>query len=303
MYRSTNHGSRSGFTLIELLTVIAIIAILTAILFPVAGTVREQARATDCLSKLHQLWVSVGVYKSDEGGFPPALYGYAEAENTSTVPSTRLPWDPGLGLPVVPADNTQLGFLYREQIKDLNAFRCPDNTRKNKSEVVFAYFAPRPAEWPATAGYIGDYLAAQGCPTAGALGTLDCDPATGKPRYFYAVDSYDISPAIDPVTGAQILQSDGSLGYHVRYSTDWTGPYRNGSGPPLDPTHVGTGAADLPYQLKYENPPDDKTILTLCAWHQATNKSGTVPAITMGGSAKKINLQQALTRSASLFAR
>ena len=50
-----------GFTLIELLTVIAIIAILTAILFPVAGTVREQARATDCMSKLHQLWVSANV--------------------------------------------------------------------------------------------------------------------------------------------------------------------------------------------------------------------------------------------------
>ena len=47
-----------GFTLIELLVVIAIISILAAILFPVAGTVREQSRASDCLTKLHQLWIS-----------------------------------------------------------------------------------------------------------------------------------------------------------------------------------------------------------------------------------------------------
>lgn len=291
--------SRRGFTLIELLTVIAIIAILTAILFPVAGTVREQARASSCMANLHQLWVSANVYRQDEGGFPPALYGYVETE---TIAGQRLPWDPSLGLPVVSADNTHLGMLYREQIRDLNVFRCPDSNRKNKSEVVTAYFPPRPTDWPATAGYIGDYLAAQGCPTAGALGTQDCNPATGKPYYFYGVDSYDISPAIDPATGAQILQSDGAIGYHIRYTPDWTGPYRSGSGPLLDPTHVGTGSADLPYQLKYENPPDDRTLLTFCSWHQAVAHSGSVPAITMGGSAKKVNLKQALNKSASLFA-
>jgi len=294
--------SRRAFTLIELLTVIAIIAILTAILFPVAGTVREQARASACMSKLHQIWVSASVYRADEGYYPPVLLGYAEAENAAFTPAKHLPWDPSLGLPVSAADNTTLGTLYREQINDLNIFRCPDSSRKDKSEVVVAYFPPRPSDWPATAGYIGDYLAAQGCPTAGALGTLYCDPANStRPRYFYAVDAYDISPAIDPATGAKILQSDGKLGYHVRYTTDWTGPRRAGSGPPADPGFVGNGAADLPYQLKYENPPDDKTLLTFCAWHQAIANTGSVPAISMGGTAKKINIKQALTKSANLF--
>jgi prepilin-type N-terminal cleavage/methylation domain-containing protein len=298
--------ARRAFTLIELLTVIAIIAILTAILFPVAGTVREQARSSDCMTKLHQLWVSANVYRQDEGGFPPVLLNYAEAgtqDATGRCVSTGLPWQPPLDPVnncVVNADDTRRGTLYREQIKDLNIFRCPDNQRKNKAEPVVAYFPPRPSDWPANAGYIGDYLATQGCATAGALGTQVCNTATGKPYYFYAVDSYDIGPAIDPVTGAQINQADGSIGYSLHYTPDWTGPTRPG---PTPGSIIGTGATDLPYQLKYENPPDDKTLFTFCSWHQAIAHTGSVPAISMGGSAKKMNIAQALSKSASLYAK
>ncbi|MDD4153709.1 MAG: prepilin-type N-terminal cleavage/methylation domain-containing protein, partial [bacterium] len=46
---------KRGFTLIELLVVIAIIAILAAILFPVFGRAREQARKATCQSNLKQL--------------------------------------------------------------------------------------------------------------------------------------------------------------------------------------------------------------------------------------------------------
>jgi len=290
MVRSSGNYQR-GFTLIELLTVIAIIAILTAILFPVAGTVREQARATDCMSKLHQLWVSANVYRQDEGAFPPSLLGYAEAE---TATGLRVPWDPSLNLPVVPAANIHLGSLFREEVRDLNVYRCPDNQRKDPREVVTAWFPPRPSDWPRDPQgnlyiYIGDVLATAGCQTNAVLGTQFCNPGNNKaPYYFYAVDSYDISPAIDPVTGAQILDSTGAIGYHVRYTRDWTGV---------------VGANDMPMQLKYENPPDDKTLFTFCSWHQAVAHTGTVPAISMGGTAKKINLTKALTQSASLFAR
>ena len=54
-----------GFTLIELLIVIAIIAILAAILFPVFARAREAARKTTCASNLRQIGVALELYVQD----------------------------------------------------------------------------------------------------------------------------------------------------------------------------------------------------------------------------------------------
>src|SRR5437870_3733437 len=56
---------RQAFTLIELLFVIAIIAILAAILFPVFAQAREQARATSCLSNTKQIALGLLMYSQD----------------------------------------------------------------------------------------------------------------------------------------------------------------------------------------------------------------------------------------------
>src|SRR5436190_9462584 len=53
---------RTGFTLIELLVVITIIAILAAILFPVFGRARENARRSSCQSKLKQIGLGFAQY-------------------------------------------------------------------------------------------------------------------------------------------------------------------------------------------------------------------------------------------------
>lgn len=63
-------ASRSGFTLIELLTVIAIIAILMALLFPAVQAVKDQARKAEARHNCSGIITGVKQYQTDYGKFP-----------------------------------------------------------------------------------------------------------------------------------------------------------------------------------------------------------------------------------------
>ena len=288
---------RRAFTLIELLTVIAIIAVLAAILFPLSATVREQGRATSCMTKMHQLWVSANVYRQDEGGYPPSLFGYAEVApgapgscqpNISTgVPLTN----PGTQC-AANLDRLVNGFLYNEQIKDANITLCPNNTPfPGKARVTVAYFPIKPANWPTVNPVTSQpvtYVTDPGTPVntlcpSDANGFVDCHltgPLQGTPKYYYVHDSYDIGPRLNPNGGVVAGV------YDVRYSTDWTG---------------NPGANDLPNQLKYANPPSERTLLTYCTWHAATYRSDTSPGINMAGTAKKISNRELLLHGHNVY--
>lgn len=61
---------RVGFTLVELLVVIAVIAILVAMVLPVARVVKQQAKAVMCKSNLKQLSTALTIYENENSIFP-----------------------------------------------------------------------------------------------------------------------------------------------------------------------------------------------------------------------------------------
>ncbi|MBC2602560.1 type II secretion system protein [Puniceicoccus vermicola] len=63
-----------GFTLIELLTVIAVLGILTAILLPVFGKMRESADHAKNINNLRQLGSAFHLYAQDNGGRLPLIF-------------------------------------------------------------------------------------------------------------------------------------------------------------------------------------------------------------------------------------
>jgi prepilin-type N-terminal cleavage/methylation domain-containing protein/prepilin-type processing-associated H-X9-DG protein len=102
---------RSGFTLIELLVVIAIIGILAAILFPVFGRARENARRSSCMSNLKQIGLGAMQYTQDYdekfmvgtngsgAAWAGTLSPYIKSTQVFTCPSDST--SPGVGQPVV----------------------------------------------------------------------------------------------------------------------------------------------------------------------------------------------------------
>jgi prepilin-type N-terminal cleavage/methylation domain-containing protein len=137
--------TRAAFTLIELLVVVAIIAILAALLFPVFGRARENARRTSCISNLKQMGVAIAMYREDYDGINPrhrscpdkvgdtACFNVFPA--TAVTGPNEVWWAP-FANSTVAADlelapeaqmarpNYKEGFL-QPYLKSVQVFRCP----------------------------------------------------------------------------------------------------------------------------------------------------------------------------------
>jgi prepilin-type processing-associated H-X9-DG protein/prepilin-type N-terminal cleavage/methylation domain-containing protein len=73
-------GGHTGFTLIEILVVVAILALLVAILFPVFSRARENARKASCQNNLKQIALGFTQYMQDYDGRFPHAWDIAPAD-------------------------------------------------------------------------------------------------------------------------------------------------------------------------------------------------------------------------------
>ncbi len=65
-----------GFTLIEMLVVIAIIALLVTLLFPMTNKMLEKAKRTTCLGQMRQIGQACMLYASEHDGILEGAYSY-----------------------------------------------------------------------------------------------------------------------------------------------------------------------------------------------------------------------------------
>jgi len=85
---------QKGLTLMELLIVIAIIAALAGLLFPVFMSVRERAWITHCINSLKQVGDALHMYAQDYDGFAPPFSNYVGASehiNPLYLPNANSP--------------------------------------------------------------------------------------------------------------------------------------------------------------------------------------------------------------------
>jgi prepilin-type N-terminal cleavage/methylation domain-containing protein/prepilin-type processing-associated H-X9-DG protein len=97
-----------AFTLVELLVVIAIIAILAALLLPALGRAKEEARATACLSNLHQTGIALQIYVQENNNKLPVMYD-ADPETDPT------------------GTNAAINQVLLAQLGNTNVLHCPSD--------------------------------------------------------------------------------------------------------------------------------------------------------------------------------
>ncbi|CAM2919704.1 prepilin-type N-terminal cleavage/methylation domain-containing protein [Rariglobus hedericola] len=110
-------NSAGAFTLIELLTVIAIIGILAAILFPVIGSVRKAAKYSTNVSNVRQWTVANMLHMQDHKGYIP-WRGPALAGGESIVDSMEVF---SADIPVLPWWNALPPYIGQKTLAELHA--------------------------------------------------------------------------------------------------------------------------------------------------------------------------------------
>lgn len=140
----------TGFTLIEILVVIAIIAILAAILFPVFAQARESARQTMCGSNMRQLGLAMRMYITD---YDDVWFAAATESNIGPQFAPQQMWL-GYDSRNYPLDGGFYGHVHESArfpvragaidpyIKNEGIKQCPSMPRQWQMAYAFNWFNP-----------------------------------------------------------------------------------------------------------------------------------------------------------------
>jgi prepilin-type N-terminal cleavage/methylation domain-containing protein len=243
-------NKRRGFTLIELLVVIAIIAVIAAMIFPMASTMRERGNQTACLSNLQNIGQALKLYRLDERSYPPALYGYVE--NTPD--------------PIAETATTDRTFLYPHYLRTRRDFKCPNNLNRFDETKTAGPFQGKTDIQSAVPLHV----------VKDANGNVTVEPITDNAIAYYLFDSYDgaVLPPTYRYTGTAmfpVYQGDGltavvpaNAGYRLHYRPDWVSILNKA----WDPNGKDAGR-----ELLNRNP-EDKTFVTACTYHRTYSGAG-----------------------------
>ena len=101
-----------AFTLVEMLVVIAMIGLLAALLLPVFSHARETARATACISNLHQIGLALQIYVDNHHNHLPVMRD--RSADTNAAPTNALP---------------AVDVVLRTELGNLNVLHCPSDRK------------------------------------------------------------------------------------------------------------------------------------------------------------------------------
>ncbi len=206
-----------GFTLIELLTVIAIIAVLAAILFPVFSRARASARKMNCLANLKQIGEAMTIYENDHGG--RIVTWCITNPNPMAAPSPENAPDPA----IITWDLSILSYL-----RNIDLVKCKDNPVGGRTARAFAI--ARYTQKKFGANYFGGYKDDIPAPTKtvllfekGANAPGSWGDALGE-NVYQSHNTYgaaDYSDEMFHFDGKNFLFVDG----HAKWFKGGTGPF------------------------------------------------------------------------------
>ncbi len=281
---------RQAFTLVELLAVIAIIALLSAIIFPVFARAKDNANRSADISSLNELRTSLQLYRQDNGGYPPALLGYVSRYTSGPLNGQ-----------IVPAD-ALTGALFPKRVRSVETFR-PRPLRKAANLITTAV-------WPNA--YTVNQGSSPQVDTNGDNQVTNLDDIAGARQAYGPATTVALlksqpvsasNPAAEfyQLSGYDVAQNPPGIGvasnrWELRYTLFWTN-FAIGAGS----SGYGVGSAlDDPRQLGY-NDPSENTVITWNSYYRDFEPSGTdrVPTrvkrdivLFLGGSAHPYESRQ-----------